>query len=56
MDGSGVKAMQGWLKYLILVNLIIVKKENTGSQMGHTKKILTSGPKLIKRSSTYVGS
>jgi hypothetical protein len=39
LDGNGVKAMPGRLKYPILVHSIIDKKENTGSQMGHTKKI-----------------
>jgi len=38
LDGNGVKAMPGWLKYPILVHSIIEKKENTGNQMGHTKK------------------
>jgi len=32
--------MPGWLKYPILVHSIIEKKENTGSQMEHTKKNL----------------
>jgi len=38
LDGNGVKTMPGRLKYPILVHSIIEKKENTGSQMGHTKK------------------
>jgi len=37
IDENGVKAMPGQLKYPILVHSIIDKKENTGSQMGHTK-------------------
>jgi len=39
LDGNGVKAMPGRLKYPILVHSIIEKKENTGSQMGPIKKI-----------------
>jgi len=39
LDGNGVTAMPGQLKYPVLVHSIIGKKENTGSQMGHTKKI-----------------
>ncbi len=38
LDGNGVKTMPGRLKYPILVHLMIEKKENTGSRMGHTKK------------------
>jgi len=34
LDVNGVKAMSG----LILVHLLIEKKENVGSQMGHIKK------------------
>jgi hypothetical protein len=40
LDGSGVKAMPCHDRFLhpILVHSIIWKKENTGSQMGHTKR------------------
>jgi hypothetical protein len=38
LDGSGVKAMPGSIP-APRVHSIIEKKENTGSQMGHTKKI-----------------
>jgi hypothetical protein len=34
----GVKTMPGRLKYPILVYSKIEKKENTGGQMGHTRK------------------
>jgi len=38
--------MPGGLKYPILVHSMIEKKENTGSQMGHTKKkVLLKGLK-----------
>jgi len=37
LDKNGVKTMPGWLKYPILDHSMIEKKENTGSQMGHTK-------------------
>jgi len=37
LDGNGVKTMPGQLKYPIMVHSMIEKKENTGSQMGHTK-------------------
>jgi len=39
LDGNGVKAMPGSIPAPILVHTIIEKNENTGSQMGHTKKI-----------------
>jgi len=39
LDGNGVKAIPGWFLHPILVPTIIEKNENTGSQMGHTKKI-----------------
>jgi hypothetical protein len=38
LDGSGVKAMPGSIPAPILVHSILEKKENIGSQMGHTKK------------------
>jgi hypothetical protein len=40
LDGNGVKAMQGQLKYTQswFIQLLKKKFENTGSQMGHTKK------------------
>jgi len=38
LDGNGVKAMPGLKLHPILVHSIIEKKENTGSQMGYTKK------------------
>jgi len=38
LDRNGVKAMAGRLKHPILVHSIIEKKENTGWQIGHTKK------------------
>jgi len=39
LDGSGVKAMQDRFLHPILVHSRIEKNENTGSQMGHNKKI-----------------
>jgi len=39
LDGSGVKAMPGFILHPILVNCRKIKK-NTGSQMGHTKKYI----------------
>jgi len=40
LDGSGVKAMPGSIPVPILVHSISEKKENTGSQLGHTKKMI----------------
>jgi len=40
VDGNGVKVMPGLIparNHPIQVNSIIEKKENTGSQIGHTK-------------------
>jgi len=34
------KSCQDWFLHPILVHSIIEKKENTGSQIGHTKKII----------------
>jgi len=39
LDGSGVKAMPGSIPTYTQLWFIIEKKENTGSQMSHTKKI-----------------
>jgi len=48
LDGNGVKAMPPRLiLHPILVHLIIGKKENIGSQMGHTKKNLQKANHLF---------
>jgi len=38
LDGNGVKAIPGSIPAPYRVHTIIKKRENVGSQMGHTKK------------------
>ena len=48
LDGNGVKAMPGSIPvHPILVHSIHEKKENIGSQMGHTKKKHFKKPKKV---------